>query len=259
MLYFDNAATGGFKPDNVISAVVSALKCCANPGRSGHKLSVACLERVYACRKLLSEFFGGLWDGIQKGAGELWEKIVNVWNQAASWFETNVTKPIGDAFQAVGNFVKDVFNGIIGFIEGIINGAIGGINWLIDQLNKISFDVPDWVPAIGGKSFGFNVSHVSEVKLPRLANGAVIPPNRQFAAILGDQPSGKNLEAPAGLIRQMVAEGMQAAMAQGGGFGRGGNMTVVLEVDKREWGRATVKFGGAEYQRIGTKLVEART
>ena len=48
-------------------------------------------------------------------------------------------------------------------------------------------------------------------------------------------------------------------MAQGGGFGRGGNMTVVLEVDKREWGRATVKFGGAEYQRIGTKLVEART
>ena len=209
--------------------------------------------------KPVSEFFGGLWDGIQKGAGELWEKIVNVWNQAASWFETNVTKPIGDAFQAVGNFVKDVFNEIIGFIEGIINGAIGGINWLIDQLNKISFDVPDWVPAIGGKSFGFNVSHVSEVKLPRLANGAVIPPNQQFAAILGDQRSGKNLEAPAGLIRQMVAEGMQAAMAQGGGFGRGGNMTVVLEVDKREWGRATVKFGGAEYQRIGTKLVEART
>lgn len=209
--------------------------------------------------KPVSEFFGGLWDGIQKGAGDLWEKIVNVWNQAASWFETNVTKPIGDAFQAVGNFVKDVFNGIIGFIEGIINGAIGGINWLIDQLNKISFDVPDWVPAIGGKSFGFNVSHVSEVKLPRLANGAVIPPNQQFAAILGDQRSGKNLEAPAGLIRQMVAEGMQAAMAQGGGFGRGGNMTVVLEVDKREWGRATVKFGDAEYQRIGTKLVEART
>ncbi len=59
MLYFDNAATGGFKPDSVVSAVTAALKCCANPGRSGHKLSVACLERVYACRKLLSEFFGG--------------------------------------------------------------------------------------------------------------------------------------------------------------------------------------------------------
>lgn len=59
MIYFDNAATGGFKPDGVISAVLSALKVCANPGRSGHSLSIACLERVYACRKLLCNFFGG--------------------------------------------------------------------------------------------------------------------------------------------------------------------------------------------------------
>lgn len=59
MIYFDNAATGGFKPDGVISAATSALKLCANPGRSGHKLSLACLERVYTVRKLLCDFFGG--------------------------------------------------------------------------------------------------------------------------------------------------------------------------------------------------------
>ena len=59
MIYFDNAATGGFKPDEVINATLSAMKFCANPGRSGHKLSLACLERVYACRKILCEFFGG--------------------------------------------------------------------------------------------------------------------------------------------------------------------------------------------------------
>ncbi|MDE6442430.1 MAG: aminotransferase class V-fold PLP-dependent enzyme [Clostridia bacterium] len=59
MIYFDNAATGGFKPDSVITAVTSAMKNCANPGRSGHKLSIACLERVYECRKLLCNFFGG--------------------------------------------------------------------------------------------------------------------------------------------------------------------------------------------------------
>ncbi len=58
MIYFDNAATGGFKPDEVISATYAALKFSANPGRSGHKLSLACLERVYAVRKLLCEFFG---------------------------------------------------------------------------------------------------------------------------------------------------------------------------------------------------------
>ncbi len=59
MIYFDNAGTGGFKPDSVETAVCSALKNCANPGRSGHKLSIACLERVYECRKLLCNFFGG--------------------------------------------------------------------------------------------------------------------------------------------------------------------------------------------------------
>ncbi|MDE7330240.1 MAG: cysteine desulfurase, partial [Clostridia bacterium] len=59
MIYFDNAATGGFKPDGVITATTSALEFCANPGRSGHKLSIACLERVYATRRLLCELFGG--------------------------------------------------------------------------------------------------------------------------------------------------------------------------------------------------------
>lgn len=59
MIYFDNAATGGFKPDSVKNAVRAAVEVCANPGRSGHKLSLACLERVYACRKVLCDFFGG--------------------------------------------------------------------------------------------------------------------------------------------------------------------------------------------------------
>lgn len=59
MIYFDNAATGGFKPDNVVAAAAAALKNSANPGRSGHKLSLACSERVYSVRKLLCDFFGG--------------------------------------------------------------------------------------------------------------------------------------------------------------------------------------------------------
>lgn len=57
MIYMDNAATGGYKPDCVINAATAALKTCANPGRSGHKLSIACAERVYAVRRRLCEFF----------------------------------------------------------------------------------------------------------------------------------------------------------------------------------------------------------
>ena len=59
MIYFDNAATGGRKPDEVISAVTSALRVCANPGRSGHKLSLSCANLVQVSRSVLSDYFNG--------------------------------------------------------------------------------------------------------------------------------------------------------------------------------------------------------
>lgn len=59
MIYLDNAATGGLKPASVQNAVLASMKCCANPGRSGHALSLACAERVLACRNLLSDLFDG--------------------------------------------------------------------------------------------------------------------------------------------------------------------------------------------------------
>ena len=83
------------------------------------------------------------------------------------------------------------------------------INWIVGQLNKISFDVPDWVPIIGGKTFGFNIPEATfkRISIPRLAQGAVIPPNREFLAVLGDQKQGRNLEAPESLLREIYAEG----------------------------------------------------
>lgn len=59
MIYLDNAATGGYKPAAVQTAVNASLKACANPGRSGHRLSLALAERVLACRRLLNDVFGG--------------------------------------------------------------------------------------------------------------------------------------------------------------------------------------------------------
>ena len=58
MVYLDNAATGGEKPACVQGAVLASMKACANPGRSGHARSVACAERVLACRRLLADLFG---------------------------------------------------------------------------------------------------------------------------------------------------------------------------------------------------------
>lgn len=59
LIYLDHAATGGNRAPSVMSAVLAAMRCCANPGRSGHKLSLAAAERVFACRELLSSLFCG--------------------------------------------------------------------------------------------------------------------------------------------------------------------------------------------------------
>ena len=184
----------------------------------------------------VGEFFSGLWDGIRQTASDVWNAIVEVWQAAGSWFEEHVTGPIGKAFEAVGDFVKGVFNKIIGFIEGLINKVIDGINWLIDQLNKISFEVPDWVPGIGGKSFGFNISHVSEVKLPRLATGAVVPPNREFLAMLGDNKKETEIVSPLSTMKQALMEALQESGAAGGG-----DVTIVVNLDGREVARNTVR------------------
>ena len=118
------------------------------------------------------------------------------------------------AWEGVKNIFKGVWNANISLLEGAVNLIIRGLNWLISQMNKIHFDVPEWVPLVGGKSFGINIPPISETQIPRLAQGAVIPPNREFMAVLGDQRNGTNLEAPENLIRKIVRE------ESGGGNGQ---------------------------------------
>lgn len=106
--------------------------------------------------------------------------------------------------------IKDTFKGIVNAIldrwGGGINIIIKALNFLIEKMNTISFDVPDWVPGVGGNQIGVNIPKIAEYEIPHLARGAVIPPNREFLAVLGDQTNGNNIEAPESLLRQMAAE-----------------------------------------------------
>ena len=105
--------------------------------------------------------------------------------------------------------IKSAVNGIIGFINGMIQAVVNGLNRVIDAINTLSFDVPDWVPGIGGSTLGFNFGTITAPQIPYLAQGAVIPPNREFMAVLGDQSHGTNVEAPLATIQQAVAAVMQ--------------------------------------------------
>ena len=132
------------------------------------------------------------------------------------------------------DFVKRIVNGVLQAVESFINGILGGLNWLIDMINKIGFDVPDWVPLIGGKKFGFNLSHVADVQLPRLAEGAVIPANREFLAVLGDQKSGTNIETP---LETMI-EAFRTALSEYGG----GDVTIPIYLDGKQIARHVIEI-----------------
>ncbi len=77
--------------------------------------------------------------------------------------------------------------GFRNFWKGFINVLIGGMNALIKGLNKVSIDVPDWVPAIGGKKFGFNIPTI-----PKLAKGGVV--DKATLAMIGE--NGKEAVLP---------------------------------------------------------------
>lgn len=106
--------------------------------------------------------------------------------------------------QAIRSAIAPILNGILGAMEKFINGIIGGLNWLIKQINKISFDVPDWVPGIGGKKLGFNVKQVSTVNLPRLATGGYVAANTPQLAIIGDNKREGEIVAPESKITEAV-------------------------------------------------------
>lgn len=143
--------------------------------------------------------------------------------------------------------IKDIFDGISTSIKGtwasVINAIIRALNWLIDKANKISFTVPGWVPGLGGKHIGVNIPKINELQIPKLAQGAVIPPNREFMAVLGDQKHGTNIEAPLDIIKQAVAEAL--------GQGSDRPITIIVQMDGKEMFRQMVRENNSQVRMNG--------
>lgn len=115
---------------------------------------------------------------------------------------------IPGAFEGLKKAGKGLVNFLLTVFGSFVNALIKGLNWLIDKINSIGFTAPDWVPLIGGKTMKFNLPKAKAWPIPQLAQGAVIPPNREFLAMLGDQRRGTNIEAPLETIKQAMAEVM---------------------------------------------------
>lgn len=136
-----------------------------------------------------------------------------------------VKKIFKGVWDALVDIAKTPINLIIGLINGLTGAVEDAINWIIDGINELSFTTPDWLPGdLGGQTFGFDLSQIDIPEIPKLAQGAVIPPNSEFLAVLGDQKRGTNIEAPLDTITQAV---LQALVSYGGA---GGNQEISVTI-----------------------------
>lgn len=140
----------------------------------------------------------GNWDGAKIAATASWGAIQSLFAGAAGWLQKTLLTPLSNGF-------KNTVNGIIGFLNGLIAGMVSAVNGIVGAVNKLSFAVPDWIPGIGGKTLGFHLKTVNTPRIPYLAQGAVLPANKPFLAVVGDQKHGTNVEAPLATIQQAVA------------------------------------------------------
>lgn len=141
-------------------------------------------------------------------ATDIYNKIKEIWqNLKGATYEKflGIKNHIIEIFRAIANDIKAPLNAFLSAIERMVNGAIDAINALFDKVNAVLALGSEWLAYLGLPSLP-KLSHLAHVSVPRLAEGAVIPPNKEFLAVLGDQSHGTNIEAPLDTIKQAVAE-----------------------------------------------------
>lgn len=176
------------------------------------------------------------WSALLTKLKEIWQNIKQWWNTSVSKFFT------ADYWKALGRRIIDgLLSGLKAAWESVKTWVANAISWFgnkfVEAQNSIAKSNSGRSGGFGARSGGFGspsrTPSISRVSAPALARGAVIPPNKEFLAVLGDQKSGTNIETP---LATMV-EAFKQAMAESGG----GATTVVIQLDGKEIARSTVK------------------
>jgi len=183
------------------------------------------------------EFFKGLWEDIQ-----------NVFEPVFTWFSEHVIDPLVTAWDTAISKIGEFFSNMW---DGVKNGAKTAINWIIEKLNNFLSGIVGGINVLIGKWNSVPIPGWLEIPLltvpqiPYLATGAVIPANAPFAAILGDQRNGTNIETPERLLRDLIRDEL--------GRNQQGTQTLhnVIKLDGQVLYEAVKKID----RRVGTSLI----
>lgn len=200
--------------------------------------------------KPLVGFVGGIllsvFDTTFKTIGEIINGVKKIFIGLMDFITGVFTDDWGKAWKGI----KDIFEGIVSTLYSVfkypMNMIIDMINTVINGLNSISIDVPDWVPGYGGRTFGINIP-----KIPRLAKGGIT--NGEMVAMIGDNPGGREVVSPLDDLVSIVKTAVSSAMSAMGGNDKQGDIN--LQIDGVTFARITNAYNAKESTRIGRSMI----
>lgn len=211
----------------LIGLGIAAFKKSIDLGRKNGTFDYT-LNMIKTFGNAASNFIVGAWNRVKNKASEVFRSI-----------SSGATR----MWDTVKNAGRDRLNGIISLVERCINTVV-------NKANRISWNIPEWVPGIGGKRFGFNLPTVS---IPRLATGTVVPRNYgEYTAILGDNKREPEVVSPLSTMKQAVKE----VLSELGDNTRPISITVYTVLDGMVVGKSVVEYHNGVVRRTGkTPLV----
>ncbi|WP_084644303.1 phage tail tape measure protein [Microbacterium gubbeenense] len=179
----------------------------------------------------IASWWNGLWSGISGFVTDTWNGFVGwvmdifggfaagirgIGDGIASWWN-GLWSGIGSFFESIfgglAGFAETAFNAVLGAVKAPVNGIIGLINGAISGLNSLSVSIPDWVPIVGGQTWGLSIPQI-----PYLAKGAtVLPRSGGTLAVLAEAGRPESV-VDTGLMNRALEEGLS---------GEGGSGTTV--------------------------------
>lgn len=150
-------------------------------------------------------------DGIKDALWNIVDFVGDTFSSAWSNVWNGIINAFDNIFGGIVDIAKGPINLVIGLINGMLDGLESGINWIVRKINTLSFDVPDWVPVIGGDHFGFDLPEVGFDSIPYLAEGGYVKPNTPQLAMIGDNKHQGEVVAPEDKLLEMAQKAADMA------------------------------------------------
>lgn len=184
------------------------------------------------------------WDYLKDKFSEVWGGIKEWWNSnVAQYFSPEYWDDLGFGLIAA------LLRGLKSAFESVQKWVSDKVSWITNAFSGAANSgktVTSGGGSVGTRASARAMPSINPARIPHLATGAVIPPNRQFLAVLGDQKQGNNIEAPESAIEAAVARGIANSGI--------GNHTAILQIGEQEAGRIIYSLNNQQVQRVGIKL-----